>query len=70
MPARSQNPADASPLIAPLNAVRHWLGRLPLSILQLTMRFGVGLYWFKGALLRIQSPEFGLKLFQDEYKVP
>jgi len=36
----------------------------------LTMRFGVGLYWFKGALLRLQSPEFGLKLFQDEYKVP
>ena len=34
------------------------------------MRFGVGLYWFKGALLRIQSPEFGLKLFQEEYKVP
>ncbi len=70
MAARSQNPADVSPLIARLNAVRDWLGRFPLSILQLTIRFGVGLYWFKGALLRIQSPEFGLKLFQDEYKVP
>jgi putative oxidoreductase len=70
MAARSQNPADVSPLIARLSAVRDWLGRFPLSILQLTMRFGVGFYWFKGALLRIQSPEFGLKLFQDEYKVP
>ena len=70
MTARSQNPAGASPLIARLNAVRDWLGQFPLSILQLTMRFGVGLYWFKGALLRIQSPEFGLKLFQEEYKVP
>jgi putative oxidoreductase len=70
MAARSQNPADVSPLIASLNAVRDWLGRFPLSILQLTMGFGVGLYWFKGAPLRIQSPEFGLKLFQDEYKVP
>src|SRR3974377_2518284 len=70
MAARSQNPAFASPLIARLNAVRDWLGRFPLSILQLTMRFGVGLYLFKGALLRIQSPEFGLKLFQEEYKVP
>ena len=47
--------------------MRDWLGLFPLSILQLTMRFGVGLYWFKGALLRIQSPEFGLKLFQEEY---
>jgi len=70
MAARSQSPAGASPLIARLNAVRDWLGQFPLSILQLTMRFGVGLYWFKGALLRIQSPEFGLKLFQEEYKVP
>jgi len=70
MPARSPSPAGASPLIARLNAVRDWLGQFPLSILQLTMRFGVGLYWFKGALLRIQSPEFGLKLFQEEYKVP
>ena len=70
MAARSQSPAGASTLIARLNAVRDWLGQFPLSILQLTMRFGVGLYWFKGALLRIQSPEFGLKLFQEEYKVP
>ena len=70
MAVRSQNAAANSGLIARLNAIRDWLGRFPLSILQLTMRFGVGLYWFKGALLRIQSPEFGLKLFQDEYKVP
>jgi putative oxidoreductase len=70
MPVRSQTAAGDSPLVARLDAVRDWLGRFPLSILQLTMRFGVGLYWFKGALLRIQSPEFGLKLFQEEYKVP
>jgi putative oxidoreductase len=68
--ARSENGTDLSRLVARLDAVRDWLGRFPLSILQLTMRFGVGLYWFKGALLRIQSPEFGLKLFQEEYKVP
>jgi putative oxidoreductase len=48
----------------------NWLGRFPISILLLGCRFAVGLYWFKGALLRIQSPEFGLRLFQDEYKVP
>jgi putative oxidoreductase len=65
--ARSQTAAGSSHLIARLNALRDWLGRFPLSILQLTMRFGVGLYWFKGALLGIQSPEFGLRLFQEEY---
>ena len=70
MAVRSHTAAGDSPLLARLNAMRDWLGRFPLSILQLTMRFGVGLYWFKGALLRIQSPEFGLKLFQEEYKVP
>jgi putative oxidoreductase len=68
--ARSETGTGLSRLLARLDAVRDWLDRFPLSILQLTMRFGVGLYWFKGALLRIQSPEFGLKLFQDEYKVP
>jgi putative oxidoreductase len=67
MAAHSQSAAGASRLAALLIAVRDWLGLFPLSILQLTMRFGVGLYWFKGALLRIQSPEFGLKLFQEEY---
>ncbi len=70
MAVRSQTGTGAQGLIARLDTVREWLGRFPLSILQLTMRFGVGLYWFKGALLRIQSPEFGLKLFQEEYKVP
>jgi putative oxidoreductase len=70
MAARSETGTGLSRLVARLDAVRDWLGRFPLSILQLMMRFGVGLYWFKGALLRIQSPEFGLKLFQEEYKVP
>jgi putative oxidoreductase len=67
MADRLQSEAGTSPLVACLNAAREWLGHFPVSILQLTMRFGVGLYWFKGALLRIQSPEFGLKLFQEEY---
>jgi putative oxidoreductase len=67
MATGSQSTLGGSPLVTRLNAVQEWLGRFPLSILQLTMRFGVGLYWFKGALLRIQSPEFGLKLFQEEY---
>jgi putative oxidoreductase len=70
MAARSQSSAGTQSVAARLNAHRDCLGRFPLSILQLTMRLGVGLYWFKGALLRIQSPEFGLKLFQEEYKVP
>ena len=49
---------------------RDWLGRLPLSILQLGLRVGVGLVFFKAGLLKYSSFEFAVKLFEDEYKVP
>ena len=51
-------------------AVREWLGRLPLWILQLGLRVGVGLVFFNAGLLKFKSFEFALKLFQEEYKVP
>ena len=49
---------------------RDWLGRFPLSIIQLGMRIGVGMVFFKAGLLKYQSFEFAVKLFEDEYKVP
>ena len=51
-------------------AIRQWLGRFPLSILQLGMRIGVGMVFFKAGLLKYQSFEFAVKLFEDEYKLP
>jgi len=51
-------------------AAQDLLGRLPLSLLQLGMRFGVGLVFFKAGLLKYNSFEFAIKLFEDEYKVP
>ena len=51
-------------------ATREWLARFPLSILQLGMRFGVGAVFFNSGLLKINSWEFAIKLFEDEYKVP
>jgi len=51
-------------------SVREWLGRLPLSILQLGLRVGVGLVFFNAGILKFQSFEFAVKLFQDEYKLP
>src|SRR5438128_9412464 len=47
-----------------------WLERCPLSILQLGLRIGVGMVFFKAGLLKYQSFEFAVKLFEDEYKVP
>ena len=51
-------------------AAREWLGRFPLSILQLGMRLGVGLVFFNAGILKFTSFEFAVKLFQEEYKLP
>ena len=52
------------------SSIQQWLGSFPLSILQLGMRIGVGMVFFKAGLLKYQSFEFAVKLFEDEYKVP
>lgn len=65
---------DAIPASAGLRgwfiSTREWLGRFPLAILQLGMRIGVGMVFFKAGLLKYNSFEFAIKLFEDEYKVP
>src|SRR5215467_13556150 len=53
-----------------LSSIQQWLGLFPLSILQLGMRVGVGMVFFKAGLLKYQSFEFAVKLFEDEYKLP
>ena len=52
------------------SSMRQWLGLFPLSVLQLGMRIGVGMVFFKAGLLKYQSFEFAVKLFEDEYKLP
>src|SRR6266850_3052956 len=49
---------------------REWLGRFPLWIIQFAMRIGVGAVFFNAGLLKLNSFEFAVKLFEDEYKVP
>lgn len=41
-----------------------------LSLIQLAMRIGVGAVFFNAGLLKYNSWEFTVKLFEDEYKVP
>ncbi len=50
--------------------VRAGLERLPLSILLLAMRLGVGAVFFRSGLLKIGSWQFAVQLFRDEYRVP
>jgi putative oxidoreductase len=49
---------------------RRRLGRFPLPIIQLAMRIAVGSVFFKAGLLKYNSWEFAVKLFEEEYKVP
>jgi hypothetical protein len=60
-------------LSAPLNtllACRTTLERTPLALIQLAMRIAVGAVFFNSGLLKFNSWEFAIKLFEDEYKVP
>jgi putative oxidoreductase len=51
-------------------AVRALLERFPLSLIQLAMRIAIGMVFFNSGMLKINSWEFAIKLFEDEYKVP
>jgi putative oxidoreductase len=53
-----------------LTTLRERLERFPLSILQLAMRIGVGAGFFRSGLLKLDSWEFTIQLFRDEYQVP
>src|SRR5713226_4027973 len=56
--------------IAWVDSTRAWLAQFPLSILLLAGRIGVGATFFKAGLLKYNSFEFAVKLFQEEYRVP
>lgn len=51
-------------------AVRAILERFPLWLIQLAMRIAVGMVFLNSGLLKINSWQFAVKLFQDEYRLP
>ena len=53
-----------------LDALRDRLGRFPLSIVLLAGRIGVGATFFRAGLLKYNSWEFTIRLFEEEYRVP
>jgi len=63
-------PAIDSTGIEWLDLTRMWLARFPLSIILLAGRIGVGATFFRAGLLKYQSWEFTVRLFQEEYRVP
>ena len=71
------NSMTTTQAVTPVWAPRAWLiearqqlGRFPLPVIQLAMRFAVGSVFFKAGLLKFNSWEFAVKLFEEEYKVP
>ena len=57
-------------MLEKLDQVRALLARFPLSIILLAGRVGVGATFFRAGLLKYNSWEFTVKLFEDEYRVP
>jgi len=53
-----------------IDAIRQWLSRVPLSLLQLIMRIAIGSVFLNAGLLKYRSWEITVLLFRDEYKVP
>ena len=67
---RNQRVTQSSTLTARVTTIHAKLERFPLSIIQLAMRIGVGAAFFRSGLLKVNSWEFAVQLFRDEYKVP
>jgi putative oxidoreductase len=61
---------ESSTLAAGIATLYARLERFPLSIIQLAMRIAVGAAFFRSGLLKVNSWEFAVQLFRDEYKVP
>ena len=55
---------------ARLVAVTAWLGRLPLSIVQLCFRLAIASVFLKAGLTKMASWEVTVQLFADAYQVP
>jgi len=51
-------------------SVRALLEQLPLSLILLAMRIAIGFVFFNSGMLKINSFEFAVRLFRDEYQLP
>ena len=59
-----------SSLSAQLNSLRALLGRFPLPVLDLLLRIGIALVFWKSGMAKIANWDLTVALFADEYRVP
>jgi putative oxidoreductase len=67
---RAAEALQTRPTVPLIQAAVGALDRVPLSLLQLLMRIGVGAVFFNAGLIKYRSWEVTLLLFRDEYKIP
>jgi putative oxidoreductase len=58
------------PAVRAVTRVRSLLARVPLSVIELMMRVGVALVFWKSGMTKIASWDLTLALFANEYQVP
>lgn len=68
---------DTSAQASIVAKARHWfvtartmVEQFPLSVIQLAMRIAIGMVFFNSGMLKYNSWEFAIKLFEEEYKLP
>ena len=64
------NPFSLTMLRSRFVAVREWLGSMPLWVIQFFGRIAVGGVFLQSGMLKLNSWEFAVQLFVQEYKVP
>ena len=57
-------------LRAPVQAVRGWLGRFPLPLIELMACVGIAAVFWRSGMNKIESFKSTVMLFRDEYRVP
>ena len=50
--------------------LREWFGRFPMAILDLLLRIGVALVFWKSGMTKIANWDLTVALFAEEYQVP
>ncbi len=53
-----------------VRSARRGLSRVPMSVIELAMRVGVGMVFWKSSMLKLASWDTTLQLFADEYRLP
>ena len=70
MSATSFDSRAASTLSTQINELRGLLGRFPLPLLDLLLRIGIALVFWKSGMAKLANWDLTVALFADEYRVP